>query len=94
MSTKMGYQFLEKATGENTNELVISGTGIHASTIWHDRYISRLSPDQIAGDREISVQAVYEALSFCQDHWEQICSEKDLQRSELEKRGFYRPNNQ
>lgn len=94
MSTKTRYQFLEKAPGKNTIERSISGTGIRVSTIWHDRYISRLSPKQIADDREIPVEAVYEALSFCQEHWEKICSEKDLQRSELEQRGFFRPNSQ
>jgi len=89
MTTKTIYQYLEQRPDKRSQELFVQGTGIRASTIWHDRFISRLAPDQIARDREIPVAAVYEALAYCQENWESICCEKDLERQRLEQRGFF-----
>lgn len=57
--------------------------------IWHDRYVSRRSPAQIAQDRDIPLEAVYDALAYCQEHWEDICREGDLERERLEAMGFF-----
>lgn len=89
MTTKTKYQHLEKRSDKRSQELFVHGTGIRASTVWHDRYVSRIPPDQIAKDRDIPVEAVYEALAYCQENWEGICHEKDLERQRLEQRGFF-----
>lgn len=89
MNTKPTYQHLEKRSDKRSRELFVCGTGIRASTIWHDRYISRLSPEAIAKDRDIVIEAVYEALAYCQAHWENICRDKDLERQRLEQKGFF-----
>lgn len=88
MSTKAEYQYLEKRPDKRSKELCVRGTGIRASTVWHDRYVSRFSPHRIAQDRHIRVDAVYEALAYCQENWERICEEKDLERRPLEQEGF------
>ena len=87
MSTRTQYRFL--ATG--VREAEITDTGIRVSTLWHDRYISRLRPSEIAEDRDIPVEAVYEALAYCQENWEAICEVQDMERSQLEKAGFFGP---
>ena len=89
MATVVKYQHLERRPNKQSRELFIRGMGIRASTIWHDRYVSRLSPEKIARDRDLSVEAVYEALAYCQDHWEDICREKDRERRRLEQKGFF-----
>lgn len=89
MTTAGKYQHLEKRPDKRSEELFVRGTGIRASTVWHDRYVSQLAPDQIAKDRDISIEAVYEALAYCQEDWESICHEKDLERQRLEQRGFF-----
>lgn len=83
------YVYLEKRPDKKLLELFLRGTGIRASTIWHDRYVSRLNPRQIAEDRDIPVEAVYEALAYCQESWESICHEKDQERQRLALRGFF-----
>jgi hypothetical protein len=74
------YQHLEARTDTNTQELFLLGRGIKASTIWHDRFILRLSPETIAFDRDLPMEAVYEALDYCQKHWEDICAEKEREK--------------
>lgn len=83
------YQHLESRPDKSSKELFIRGRGIRASTIWHDRYIQMFTPEQIANDRTLPIEAVYEALAFCQENWEMICREKDEERQYLEEIGFF-----
>ena len=62
---------------KRTRELFIRGTGVRTSAIWYDRYISRMTPQQIAQNRDLPMAAILEALAYCQDRWEVICAEKD-----------------
>jgi uncharacterized protein (DUF433 family) len=89
METQTTYSYLEQRSDKQTQELFIRGTGVRASTIWHDRYISRMTPQQIAQSREIPKEAILEALAYCQDSWEVICAEKDAERVWLEAQGFF-----
>jgi len=88
MTTKANYRYLEKRPDKGSQELYVRGAGVRASSLWHDRYVSRLSPVQIADDRDIPLDAVYEALAYCQESWEDICQEKDRERGRLEAQGF------
>lgn len=83
------YVYLEKRPHKRSQELFVKGAGVRASTMWHDRYVSRRQPEQIAQDRDIPVEAVYEALAYCQENWESICREKDQERRRLEQKGFF-----
>ena len=89
METQTTYIYLEHRPDKRTQELFIRGTGVRASTIWHDRYIARMTPHQIAQNRDLPEGAVLEALAYCQDHWDVICAEKDAERAWLEAQGFF-----
>lgn len=89
MATNTIYRYLDSRPEKKSEELFVRGTGIRASTIWHDRYISRMTPDQISSDRDIPVEAVYEALAFCQEEWENISRQKDSERQRLESLDFF-----
>lgn len=89
MSIKVRYRHLTSFPRKRTEDLQVCGAGIRTSALWHDRYVSRLSPDLIARDREIPLAAVYEALDYCQEHWEAICREKDAEAARLRRRGFF-----
>lgn len=89
MATNTIYRYLDSRPERKSEELFVRGTGIRASTIWHDRYISRMTPEQISSDRDISVDAVYEALAFCQEEWESISRQNDSERQQLESLEFF-----
>jgi uncharacterized protein (DUF433 family) len=89
MITRPKYQYLEERPDKHSHELFVRGTGVRASTLWHDRYVSRIPPEQIAKDRDMAIEAVYEALAYCQENWEDICLDKDLERQRLQQRGFF-----
>ena len=89
MKAKAKYLYLEARSDKRRREMRLRRAGVRASTIWHDRYISRMEPKQIAKDREIELEAVYEALRYCQENWAIICEEKDREREILEQKGFF-----
>ena len=89
MPTEPKYQHLGERPDKQSQELYVRGTGIRASTIWHDRYVWRHTPAQIAQDRDLPLEAVYEALAYCQENWETICEEKESEREQLDKAGFF-----
>ncbi len=89
MESKSRYRYLEPRSDKSTKELFVRETGIRASTLWHDRYISLLHPKEISADRDIPLEAVYEALEYCLEQWEDICREKDAERVYLTRMGFF-----
>ena len=89
MESKEKYRYLKPRPDKSTRELFVGDTGIRASTMWHDRYINLLHPKDISADRNIPLEAVYEALEYCLEHWEDICREKDEERAYLTKMGFF-----
>ena len=89
METQTTYKHLVQRSDKQAQELFIRGRGIRASTIWHDRYISCMPPDRIASDRELPLEAVLEALAYCQEHWEQICADKEEERTWLAEQSFF-----
>jgi hypothetical protein len=62
------HLYLSHRPDKRTQELFIRGTGVRTSTIWHDRYIARMTPSQISQSRDLPEAAVLEALAYCQDY--------------------------
>jgi uncharacterized protein (DUF433 family) len=89
METPTTYSYLEPRPDKRSQELFIRGTGVRTSTIWHDRYISRMTPHQIAQNRDLPEAALLEALAYYQDHWDVICADKDAERVWLKEQGFF-----
>jgi hypothetical protein len=72
MDVKTPYYYLVERPDQGLQALSMRETGVCASTIWHDRFISRMPPQHVAHDRDIPVNAVYEALAYCQGQCEVI----------------------
>jgi transposase len=89
METPTTYISREPRPDKRTQELCMRGTGGRTSTIWHDRSIARMTPHEMAQNRELPEAAVLEALAYGQDHWEVICAEKDAERAWLEEQGCF-----
>jgi hypothetical protein len=56
------YRYLVERSDKGTQELYMRGTGVRTSTIWHNRYIFQMYPRIMAHDRNLSVDAVCEAM--------------------------------
>jgi len=75
MPVMTDYKFLEARPRERSRQLFLKGTAIRAYHIWHERFVENRSPAEIAQDRALPLEAIYEALDYCAHQWELIVSE-------------------
>ena|SRR5437868_13532143 len=85
MSTATTYQYLEPHPGSSYKQLFIKGTKFRASQI-HSAAYQRgeeddRTPEQVAKDYGIPVEAVYEAIRYCESRPAEVAY--DQRRSDL-----------
>ena len=88
------YQFLERDPLSVYKQLSVKGRRIKARTLY-GAFISEeqpMTPAEIAADRDLPVEAVLEAIAYCQSNPPEI--EEDLRREEAlaEATGMNDPN--
>src|SRR5262249_43982715 len=92
--TPTTWKYLEPRPQSFYRQLFIKGTRIRASALY-DWYRSEEEPmtvDQLAADLSVPVEAVQEAIAYCQSNPAEI--ERDFQREEalMEATGMNDPN--
>jgi uncharacterized protein (DUF433 family) len=50
--------------------------------------VNELTPEEVADSKELPLEAVYEAIDYCQTHQELLKQEADEERRYLEERGI------
>src|SRR2546423_2769149 len=85
MSTTTTYQYLEPHVGSSYRQLFIKGTKLRADII-HSAAYQRgdeedRTPEQVAEDYGIPVEAVYEAIRYCESKPAEV--DFDFRKSEL-----------
>jgi hypothetical protein len=90
METQTRYTYLEQRPDKRTAGTLYSGDwGADVDDLVRSLYLSRMTPQQIAQNRDLPMAAILEALAYWQDHWEVICAEKDAERAWLDAQGFF-----
>jgi uncharacterized protein (DUF433 family) len=85
MSTATAYRYLEPRLGSSYKQLFIKGTKFRASQIYSAACQrgdeDDLTPEQVAEDYSIPVEAVYEAIRYCESKPVEVAY--DFRREEL-----------
>jgi len=82
------WQYLEKNPDSWRKQLFIKGRNIKASTIWLDMLLNGFTPEELAEDKGVPLEAVKEAIQYCQEN-QQLLEEEALEEYlELEKKGI------
>ena len=94
MSTTTKYQYLERDPMSSYKQLSIRGRRIRALTLYGAfvREEERMTPEEIAADYDLPLNAVLEAIAYCQSNPPAIA--EDLRREEAlaEATGMNDPN--
>jgi uncharacterized protein (DUF433 family) len=94
MSTTTIYRFLERDPLSSYKHLSVRGRRIKAWTIYGDFMDEEepMTPEEIAADRDLPLEAVLEAIAYCQSNPQEI--QEDLRRQEelAEVTGMNDPN--
>jgi uncharacterized protein (DUF433 family) len=102
MSTAVTYQYLERRPQSVYRQLFIKGTGIMAEVIY--RACTALdelhttddpdprTPDQVAQDYGLPIQAVLEAIDYCRTYPPEIAADRAREDRVADASGMNHPN--
>lgn len=83
------YHFLESRPGSNYRQLFVKGRRIRALVV--DAYVNGpepYSPEQVALELQIPIEAVHEALDYVQRHRDVIRADYDMETERLRELGL------
>lgn len=78
------WQYLESRPNSWKKQLYIKGRKLTARTVWSDMIANQWSPQQTAWNWDLPLEAVSEAIEYCQTHQELLAHEAQEERRYLE----------
>ena len=92
MSTLTKYKFLGPEPGSAWEEFVITGSGIRASTLVFAVRNDGRTPEQVAANFHVPLEAVLESIDYVDTHAEELERQRQEMDAELIRRGFMNPD--
>lgn len=89
------WQYLEPRPDSWRKQLYIKGRKLRAHIVWSDMLVNEMTPEEVADSKDLPLEAVYEAIEYCETHAELLKQEAQEERRFLEERGVVlEPQNQ
>jgi uncharacterized protein (DUF433 family) len=94
MSTALTYRFLEPRADSAYRQLFIKGTRIRAELVYaaHINADEPLTPQEVATDFGLPLDAVLESIAYCQSDPPEIAADHAEEESLMSARGQLDPN--
>lgn len=86
--TKTQWQYLEKRPHPWREQLYIKGRRMKAFDLWMDMIVNHETPSEAAFNWDLPLEAVQEAIEYCETHQELLKREASEERRYLEERGI------
>ena len=86
--TTTQWQYLEKRLHPWRQQLYFKGKKLKAFDVWMDMMVNKDTPQEAAENWDLSLDAVMEAIEYCQTHQELLNQEAEEERLYLEERGI------
>ena len=86
--TTTQWQYLEKRSHPWRKQLYIKGKRLKAFDVWMDMIVNKETPVEAAENWDLPLDAVMEAIKYCQTHQELLKKEAQKERCYLEERGI------
>ena len=87
MTTKTQWKYLEQRPSSWRQQLYIKGRKLRAHTVWSDMIVNQWSEEETAYNWDLPVEAVREAIEYCESHQELLKREAEEERRYLEEHG-------
>ncbi|MEL6353083.1 MAG: DUF433 domain-containing protein [Cyanobacteria bacterium J06627_28] len=81
---KEAWRFLEPRTDTWRKQLYFRGKRLRASSVYFEMLANKMTPEEAAEDWELSLEAVLEAVEYCEMHEELIAAEAQRERASLD----------
>jgi uncharacterized protein (DUF433 family) len=86
--TTTQWQYLEKRPHPWRQQLYFKGKRLKAFDVWMDMMVNKETPSQAAENWDLPLDAVMEAIEYCQTHHSLLKKEAEQERCYLEERGI------
>jgi uncharacterized protein (DUF433 family) len=86
-SAKTQWQYLEQRPDNWRQQLYIKGRKLRAHIVWSDMIVNQWSIEETAYNWDLPIEAVIEAIEYCQTHQELLAQEADEERQYLNQHG-------
>jgi uncharacterized protein (DUF433 family) len=81
------WQFLSPYPQSWRKQLYIKGRKLPASIVWGDMIVNEMTPEESAEDWDLPLEAVQEAIQYCETHRELLDLEAEEERKYLQEQG-------
>ena len=86
-SSKTKWQYLESRSSSWRKQLYLKGRKLTAFTVWSDMIANEDTISETSENWDLPIEAVKEAIEYCETHQELLKSEAEEERNYLENRG-------
>lgn len=86
--TQTQWQYLEPRPDSWRQQLYFKGRKLTAFGLWSDMMVNSETPEEAADNWELPLDAVLEAIKYCETHQELLRKEASEERRYLEERGI------
>jgi uncharacterized protein (DUF433 family) len=86
-SAKTQWQHLEQRPDSWRQQLYLKGKKLRARNVWSDMIVNQWSIEETAHNWDLPIEAVKEAIEYCQTHQELLAQEADEEREYLNQQG-------
>ncbi len=86
-TSRTQWQFLEPRSSSWRKQLYFKGRKLTAFTVWSDMIVNQDTLGETAANWDLSIEAIKEAIEYCENNRELLKSEAEEERRYLEERG-------
>ena len=92
MAERNGYKYLAPRPDSNYRQLYYTGRKIFAQTLFRETVgVDPRTPEQVAEDYDVPVEAVYEAIDYCLKNESLLRKERDDDLARIKTLGLDKP---
>lgn len=82
------WSYLEPRVESWRKQLYIKDRKLPASVVWSSMLTESMTPEETADNWDLPIEAVHEAIRYCETHKELLTQEAEAERSSIEGRGI------
>jgi len=92
MADENQYKYLAPRYGSNYRQYFLKGSKIRAETLFAETVgPDAHTPEQVAEDYEVPVEAVYESIRYCQENEEVLNQDWEMEEASIRAHGLDKP---
>ncbi len=85
--TTTQWQYLEQRPDSWRKQLYIKNRKLKAFTVWINLKVNEMTPEEGVENWDLPIEAIYEAIEYCEQNQELLKQEAEAERQYLEAQG-------